>query len=140
MRKIPILAAALFVILFVPRAAAAQAHCFFFNQAPPCQTTSPLAQVPKAWKSVTFGPATFVKPSKPEPLRVTGAGHAAIGHRSFGGSFHSPTEPKIAAELDCYSARPGEVSLDPNFVKAPTPMPLGHGGVVLPAAAPCTRK
>lgn len=88
MRKIPILAAAVFVILLVPRVASAQAqHCFFFNQAPPCSTT--MAPMPSPWKNVTFGPATFVKPpvTRSKFVTVTGAQHT---HRSVRVDFLDP--------------------------------------------------
>lgn len=92
MRKIPILAAAAFVILFVARAASAQGqHCFGFGQQPPCRTT--VGPVPKAWKSVTFGPATFVKPKKAS-LAVQGwpTARGAHGAHSFA--------PMAALDLD----------------------------------------
>ena len=90
MRTIPILAAALFVILFVPRAANAQGqHCFFFNQQPPCRTT--MGPLPKAWNSVTFGPATFVKPKPAAPLHVQGWPPAHGAHRFA---------PMASADLD----------------------------------------
>ena len=140
MRKIPILAAALLVVIALPRVAGAQmqtyhhADCFFANNIAPC---GPIAtKTPLTLTGMTFGPATFVKP---QPPRVGFIPRGAHGAHRFEPSVEWMAAPHTTVAFDCYMARVGDMSLDPKFVQAPPPMPLGHGGVALPAATPCSQ-
>ena len=101
MRRALWFALAFVAVLALPRAAQAQApqHCQFSFSSSPCTVGGP-----SAWRAVTFGPATFVKPAPARFLDVW-RGDAKGGHRHIRFAKEAAPVRKSEPPDDCVTTK-----------------------------------